>query len=101
MEQEGELNTRMHVSGKPYSAVWQQRSPRHGEVRRNLSQRIKESRRCGGAQASRERAGGDGGREEVTDFPFRSDSCGESPGARESFKETLHNTSLRISNFKM
>lgn len=30
----------MHVSGKPYSAV-QQKSPRHHEVRRNLSQRSK------------------------------------------------------------
>lgn len=41
MEQEGELNMLMHVSGKPYSAVRQQRSPRRREVRRNLSQRIK------------------------------------------------------------
>lgn len=38
VDQEGELNMLMHVSGKLYSAVWQQRSPRHREVRRNLSQ---------------------------------------------------------------
>lgn len=41
MDQEEKPDMLMHVSGKPYSAVQQQRSPRHREVRHNLSQRIK------------------------------------------------------------
>lgn len=98
MKQEGELNMLIHVSGKPYSAVQQQRSPRHREVRRNLSQCIK------GKQTSQPRrrllgvSGGERGREEVTHFDLAPTPVGNLQVLMKQDK--FQNKSLQISHLE-